>query len=187
MPSNNISLSDIKNNDAAVAQAIHAITERENLLIVSPPCSTATRIAMRVPGSMALLTDNERVMREALYAHHHIPIPEGSKPSLRAPHHSTSSTALLGELALARWGVLFLDELLEFRLPAFRDLAYAWNNMRERPIVVAIVRPCPCGYHGFEHTRSCSCKEKWIDAHNGRLNRYLNLLSFGVTTTITAP
>jgi magnesium chelatase family protein len=86
---------------------------------------------------------------------------------LRAPHHSCSETALIGgghpirpgEVTLAHRGVLFLDELPEFRRNAIEALRPTMESGRAvvvrarervvmpgRPLVVAAMNPCPCGF-----------------------------------------
>lgn len=61
---------------------------------------------------------------------------------LRAPHHTCSAIALLGELALAAGGVLYLDEVPEFRAEALSAMAHTWAKMTDghRPTLVLGVR-----------------------------------------------
>jgi magnesium chelatase family protein len=108
----------------------------------------------------------------------------------RAPHHSVSEAGLIGggdvprpgEVTLAHNGVLFLDELAEFRRGALEALrqpledgevciararARAW--FPARPIVVAAVNPCPCGYLGHP-SRPCRCTAVARAAYRSRLS-----------------
>jgi len=90
-----------------------------------------------------------------------------SRRPFRAPHHSVSEAAPVGggdvprpgEISLAHLGVLFLDELAEFRRSALEALRQPFEDGRvcisrarasswfpARPLVVAVVNGCPCGY-----------------------------------------
>jgi magnesium chelatase family protein len=108
----------------------------------------------------------------------------------RAPHHSVSEAGLVGgsgvprpgEVSLAHHGVLFLDELAEFRRGALEALrqpledgivciararARAW--FPARPLLVGAVNPCPCGY--FSHPRRrCTCSEETRQRYRARLS-----------------
>lgn len=109
-------------------------------------------------------------------------------PPFRAPHHQASAAAILGgpevpgELALAHGGILFLDELPEFR----RDILESLREPLEtgeirvsrsrrkaqwkcRLIVVAACNNCPCGWNGSTR-RSCFCGATRIQAYMGRIS-----------------
>lgn len=78
-----------------------------------------------------------------------------------------------GELHLARFGVLYLDELTEFHRSAVARLADEWRQMTAgRPWIVAHVSPCPCGRYGGW---GCSCSEKAIVTWEKRTRDYLKL------------
>jgi magnesium chelatase family protein len=108
----------------------------------------------------------------------------------RAPHHSVSEAGLVGggdvprpgEVSLAHHGVLFLDELAEFRRSALEALrqpledgtvciararSRAW--FPARPLVVGAVNPCPCGYLGHPRRR-CACSEEARKRYRSRLS-----------------
>jgi magnesium chelatase family protein len=87
-----------------------------------------------------------------------------------------------GEISLAHQGVLFLDEILEFRRSALESLrqpledgtvciarARARATFPARPLVVAAANPCPCGYAGDPLGR-CRCSDERIDAYRARLS-----------------
>ena len=114
----------------------------------------------------------------------------GRQRPFRAPHHTASAAAIVGggepiragELTLAHRGVLFLDELPEFRRDAIETLRTTMeegevviSRARQRvrlpaePMVVAAMNPCPCGYHG-DPTRHCRCGELQIARYRGRVS-----------------
>ena len=114
----------------------------------------------------------------------------GRQRPFRAPHHTASAAAIVGggepvragELTLAHRGVLFLDELPEFRRDAIETLRTTMeegevviSRAKQRvrlpaaPMVVAAMNPCPCGYHG-DPTRYCRCGELQIVRYRGRVS-----------------
>lgn len=91
-------------------------------------------------------------------------------PTFRAPHHSCSEAGIfgnhakghMGEIDLARGGVLFLDELPEFRLSVLGRVALKIKQGKLDDVgIVGATNPCPCGYHGHPR-RKCRCSEKNI-------------------------
>ncbi|MGB5695087.1 MAG: ATP-binding protein, partial [Polyangiales bacterium] len=114
----------------------------------------------------------------------------GRQRPFRAPHHTASAAAIVGggepiragELTLAHRGVLFLDELPEFRRDAIETLRTTMeegqvviSRARQRvrlpaePMVVAAMNPCPCGYHG-DPTRFCRCGGIQIARYRNRVS-----------------
>ena len=108
----------------------------------------------------------------------------------RAPHHSTSEAGLIGggdvprpgEVSLAHHGVLFLDELPEFRRGALESLrqpledgavtvsrAHGRATFPARPLFVGAMNPCPCGFHGDPSGR-CECAVERVRAYRARLS-----------------
>lgn len=80
----------------------------------------------------------------------------------------------VGELGLARFGVLFLDELIEFRLAALESLGRAWLAMAGRPLIVAAVTPCPCGWADSGVSgRDCTCSPEARTRYAERIGKAL--------------
>ena len=113
-----------------------------------------------------------------------------SVPPFRAPHHTISATALLGggsparagEVSLAHRGVLFLDELPEFRRDALEGLrqpvedgevsivrARERHRFPTRFLLVGAMNPCPCGWWG-DPRRACGCMPAARRAYRARLS-----------------
>jgi magnesium chelatase family protein len=119
----------------------------------------------------------------------------GARPSaatrpFRAPHHTCSEVALIGggdpirpgEVTLAHGGVLFLDELPEFRRAALEALRPTMESgravisrardrvqMPAKPLLVAAMNPCPCGYQG-DRRRLCRCGPDQVQRYRGRIS-----------------
>ncbi len=110
----------------------------------------------------------------------------GADPLTRPAHlwHNLPSGPVgrAGEAELARFGVLFLDELTEFPRASIQALVERITRMaaHTRPLIVASAHPCACGWHG-EHVRVCECSPASLDAHRARLAR--TLAAFGGLVT----
>ncbi|HUP18770.1 MAG TPA: ATP-binding protein, partial [Gemmatimonadota bacterium] len=112
------------------------------------------------------------------------------RPPFRAPHHTVSTAALLGggtpirpgEVSLAHRGVLFLDELPEFRRDALEGLrqpledgdvvigrVHARHRFPTRFQLVAAMNPCPCGWDG-DLRRRCRCPSGAPERYRGRIS-----------------
>jgi magnesium chelatase family protein len=188
-----IDFQEIKGQEYAKRSVEVAAAGGHNVLMIGPPGSGKTMISQRIPTILPEPVFEEALETTKIYSSLGLLGANGSLMTVRpfrAPHHTVSDAGLIGggaiprpgEVSLAHNGVLFLDELPEFRKNVLEVLRQPLENghvtisraqqaltFPARFMLIAAMNPCPCGYRG-DPKHECKCSGEMVRRYWSRIS-----------------
>ncbi len=189
-----VDFSEVKGQERIRRALEVAAAGGHNLLMVGPPGAGKTMMAQRFPTILPPMSREEII--ETTMIHSVAGLLTEEKPFVLerpfvSPHHTSSDTGIIGggqiprpgAISIAHNGVLFMDELPEFKRTVLESLRQPLEEGKitisrasmtvtfpSRFILIAASNPCPCGYFGFEGKKVCTCSPSQIRKYQSRLS-----------------
>lgn len=184
--------SDIVGQETVKRAGEIAAAGAHHMLLIGPPGAGKTMVGSRMPGILPAITEEEALEISAVYSASGLLGGEEklvTKRPFRNPHHTITEQALSGggriprpgEISLAHRGILFLDELPEFKRSTLDILrqpleekrihiarSYGTYTFPADFILVCAMNPCPCGY--YPDSGRCSCSETEVKRYLSRVS-----------------